>query len=593
MTDHALLQTYAAQGASAQAAFGELVSRHLNLVYSAARRQVPHLADDIAQSVFLDLARHASTFPSDQPLAPWLHVVTRRTAVDTIRREFRRAARETAAAQLAATAAMPPSSSSPWSAIAPHVDEAVAALPDPDRTAIILRFFENKNFRDIGAALGLSDDAAQKRVSRALDQLRTLLTRRGLTVTAAGLALDLSAHATLTAPAALGPLISGTLASATATATTGAVALSSLPTVLTAAAAAALLVLAVYSVAPRVPADAPPQAVARTSAATRNSPPTTTSLPAAAPVISPLTPDQRIALLQRLLGELPAQNLPEIKLLAASDWTEVVRKHELDTPADIRVAFADLRAIARKKFAAALQGAVQRFTAATAGQLPTQIEELLPFLTAPADRTMLARYTLLRSGKLGEPTERLFRERPDSDMILSVSPDDWSITNNPAIPAAFGETDIDTVERTWRALGTALGGDTQKRMAALPSPRVMSELMAHTINAVAPIFGGEEAFGEAMKAAAMSYRAHHSGETPSHFGQILPYLPNAEKFVAAVRPAFAQLDFLRENAGRQPTSPAELRPYLDRAFVAAEALSIVKLTWDGTRLTTDVSWGTK
>lgn len=96
-----------------------------------------------------------------------------------------------------------------------------------------------------------------------------------------------------------------------------------------------------------------------------------------------------------------------------------------------------------------------------------------------------------------------------------------------------------------------------------------------------------------MKAAAMSYRAHHSGETPSHFGQILPYLPNAEKFVAAVRPAFAQLDFLRENAGRQPTSPAELRPYLDRTVVAAEALSLVKLTWDGTRLTTDVNGGTK
>jgi hypothetical protein len=117
--------------------------------------------------------------------------------------------------------------------------------------------------------------------------------------------------------------------------------------------------------------------------------------------------------------------------------------------------------------------------------------------------------------------------------------------------------------------------------------------MAHTMQAVAPIFGSEDAFGEAMKTATKSYLAHRPGETPSHLGQILPYLPNSEKFIAAIRPAFAQMDYLRENAGRPPASPAELRPYLARTFVAAEALSIVKLTWDGTRLTTDVSWGTK
>jgi RNA polymerase sigma factor (sigma-70 family) len=87
MSDHDLLQRYARAGD--QAAFTELVARHLNLVYSAARRQVhpPQLAEDITQSVFLDLARRARDFPSGQPLAPWLHVVTRRTAIDTLRCE--------------------------------------------------------------------------------------------------------------------------------------------------------------------------------------------------------------------------------------------------------------------------------------------------------------------------------------------------------------------------------------------------------------------------------------------------------------------------------------------------------------------------
>src|SRR5476649_982025 len=94
MSDHDLLRDYAHDGS--QAAFAALVERHLNLVYSAARRQVrsPQLAEEIAQSVFVDLARHASRFKPDMPLVAWLHVVSRRTAIDVIRRESRRQTRE-------------------------------------------------------------------------------------------------------------------------------------------------------------------------------------------------------------------------------------------------------------------------------------------------------------------------------------------------------------------------------------------------------------------------------------------------------------------------------------------------------------------
>ncbi len=220
MSDHDLLQCYARAGD--QAAFTELVARHLNLVYSAARRQVhpPQLAEDVTQSVFLDLARRARDFPSGQPLAPWLHVVTRRTAIDAHRRESRHHAREQTAREIAAMTTPDPS---PWTHLEPLLDEAVAALPAPDRTAIVLRFFEQKNLREIGAALGTNEDAAQKRVSRALDQLRTLLTRRGLTLTAAGLATDLSAHAILTAPAALaGTIATSVIATLPAAALAGA-----------------------------------------------------------------------------------------------------------------------------------------------------------------------------------------------------------------------------------------------------------------------------------------------------------------------------------------------------------------------------------
>ncbi len=135
MSDHDLLQRYARTGD--QAAFTEVVARHLNLVYSAARRQVhpPQLAEDVTQSVFLDLARRARDFPSGQPLAPWLHVVTRRTAIDALRRESRRHAREQTASAIAAMQ----TPDSTWSHIAPLLDEAVATLPENDRTALTRR----------------------------------------------------------------------------------------------------------------------------------------------------------------------------------------------------------------------------------------------------------------------------------------------------------------------------------------------------------------------------------------------------------------------------------------------------------------------
>lgn len=128
-SDHDLLRRHSRDGS--QAAFAELVRRHLNLVYSAALRQVrsTHLAEEIAQSVFLDLSRHPAGLKPGVPLVAWLHVVTRRTAIDVIRRESRRQAREQAAAELAARgepveSAMKPDSSA-WSDVEP--------LPSPPR----------------------------------------------------------------------------------------------------------------------------------------------------------------------------------------------------------------------------------------------------------------------------------------------------------------------------------------------------------------------------------------------------------------------------------------------------------------------------
>ncbi len=203
MSDHDLLQRYVHDGS--QTAFAELVARHLDLVYSAARRQVhpAQLAEEVTQSVFLDLSRDAARIHPGTPLVAWLHLVTRRTAIDAIRRESRRHSREQAASEIAAMK----TPSADWTRIEPLLDEALQTLDEPDRCALLLRYFENKSLREVGETLGTSDDAAQKRISRALERLRARFARAGVTLTSAGLIADLSAQAIVSAPAVLGPLI--------------------------------------------------------------------------------------------------------------------------------------------------------------------------------------------------------------------------------------------------------------------------------------------------------------------------------------------------------------------------------------------------
>ncbi|MEO5959901.1 MAG: sigma-70 family RNA polymerase sigma factor, partial [Opitutaceae bacterium] len=204
MSNDELLRRYLRE--DSQDAFALLVRRHVDLVYSAALRQVrqPHLAEEVVQAVFVDLARQARTLPDDQPLSAWLYVVTRRTAIDVVRREVRRRAGEEAAALLATMR----TESTGWTEIAAVLDEAMATLDPADRSAILFRYFENLSLREVGVTLGISEDTAQKRVSRALDRLRTAFAGRGIAVTAAGLASDLSAHALQVAPTGLSAAIS-------------------------------------------------------------------------------------------------------------------------------------------------------------------------------------------------------------------------------------------------------------------------------------------------------------------------------------------------------------------------------------------------
>jgi len=226
MTDDSeLLRRYAAD--ASQAAFTELVQRHVGLVFHAARRQLggdAHRAQDVAQVVFATLARKAGALAGRPSLAGWLYTSTRYAAVQSIRAEARRAAREQEAQRLNAIDA--PGVEGDWRRLEPFLDEALAALTEADREAVLLRYFESCPLADIGARLGLSPDAARMRIDRALERMRRLLGRRGVTSGAAALAAALEAHAAAGIPAGLAASVSAAALAMPAAAVTGAILMS-------------------------------------------------------------------------------------------------------------------------------------------------------------------------------------------------------------------------------------------------------------------------------------------------------------------------------------------------------------------------------
>ncbi len=227
-TDAELLRAYAAE--KSEAAFGELVRRHVNLVYPIALRQCggdAHLAEDVAQRVFTDLARKARQLSSHAVIGGWLYRSTQFAASDVVRAERRRRAREQEASAMHETFSSPSNSATgsdaDWQKLTPVLDQAIGELAATDRDAVVLRFFEGRPFAEIGATLRLTDDAARMRVDRALDKLRAALTRRGITSTTAALGIALANQAAAIAPAGVAASVTGTVLTGASMSTGGGV----------------------------------------------------------------------------------------------------------------------------------------------------------------------------------------------------------------------------------------------------------------------------------------------------------------------------------------------------------------------------------
>jgi len=208
--DTELLRRYAMGGD--EEAFAELVQRHVNLVYSAALRQVHgdvHLAADATQLVFSDLARKAQALAGHRVLAGWLFTSTRFATAKLVRGERRRQAREHEAHLMHEFMHDDPSARLDWERVRPVLDEVLGELSDADREAILLRYFEGRDFAGVGARLHVADNTARMRVERALEKLRARLERRGVTSTGAALAVALASQAVVAAPAGLAANIIG------------------------------------------------------------------------------------------------------------------------------------------------------------------------------------------------------------------------------------------------------------------------------------------------------------------------------------------------------------------------------------------------
>jgi RNA polymerase sigma factor (sigma-70 family) len=210
--DIALVREYAQS--NSEQAFATLVSRHINLVYSVALRQVrdPHLAEEITQAVFIILARKSKSLSPKTILSGWLCRTARNVSADTLKIQRRRQFREQESHM---QSILNEPDSTAWNQIAPLLDEALNCLGEKEHDAVVLRFFDGKEFKQVGAAMGTNEDAARMRVNRGVEKLRDYFTKKGVTLSATAITGAVAANAVQAAPAALIPVLTkGAIAAA-------------------------------------------------------------------------------------------------------------------------------------------------------------------------------------------------------------------------------------------------------------------------------------------------------------------------------------------------------------------------------------------
>ena len=450
MDDEQLLRQYTRE--RSESAFGELVTRHIDSVYSAALRVVngdTHLAQDVTQTVFIDLARKAPSLPRNVVLAGWLHRHTCYTAATAVRTERRRQTREQTAMEMRA---LDDNTQPPWELIAPFLDEGLNQLNPSDHDALVLRFFRQQDFRALGVALGISEDAAQKRVSRALERLRDVLSRRGVALTTTALTSVLATEAVTAAPAGLA--VSATAAALTASTGTMPTLLKLMATTKLEAGLIGAIVIA-SMVAPLMvqhqaqsklrdrdgafgqQADQMAQLTTEnqrlSNVLTRGTRPRVLSTKEFTELLklrgavgrlrkdvqellqpnssAPLSRTEMLASIQRValaranqlkqwLEEHPSERIPELQYVPDRSWADVAYAHTLDSYDDYRAAIGLVRANSESPFQEVLFRALRQYGRDNNGQFPTDLSQLKPWFQSPIDDAILQRYEIVPANSL-------------------------------------------------------------------------------------------------------------------------------------------------------------------------------------------------
>ena len=455
LSDQQLLRDYT--GGRSEAAFAELVRRHVDLVYCAAMRMIrdAHLAEDVTQSVFVALARNARQLTGRSVLSGWLHRTAQNIAAQTVRTDVRRRAREQEAAAMNELLATEPDTL--WEQIAPHLDAALGELSEPDRDALLLRYFERKSACEMAQTLGISDEAAQKRVSRAVERLREFFAKRGVTVGAGGLVVVIAANAVQAAPVGLAVTIStaalltgAAVSTSTVIAATKAIAMTILQKIIIGATLAAAISTGIYEARQASRSREENQSLQQQQtplaeqmqqleherddarnrlasladelARTKSNNIELLKLRGEVARLRGNTPSQsngptddamktwlvRVTKLKQRIAATPEAKIPECRFLSEDDYMAAARS-ALNTEGDYLRALANLRSTGEFQFITTLLNpALTQYAQANNGQFPTDIAQLKPYFPSPVEDAILQRWEIapantVRTDNFGDP----------------------------------------------------------------------------------------------------------------------------------------------------------------------------------------------
>ena len=572
LTDPQLLRDYTEH--RSEAAFAELVRRHVDFVHSAALRMVcdAHLAKDVTQGVFIALAQNARQLANRAVLSGWLHRTAQNLAANTVRSDVRRRAREQEAAAM--NELLSTESDANWQNIAPHLDAGLGELDDADRDALLLRYFERKSAREMAEILGTSEDAAQKRVSRAVERLREFFSKRNVTIGAGGLAVLISANAVQSAPIGLAAAISaaavlaGTAVHApTVIAATKAIAMTTLQKTIIGTALVAAVGTGVFEAhqtsqlqnqiqalqqqqAPLVEQirqlqndrDAATNRLADLMAENSRlkSNPNQTELLTLRGEVGKLRqqlqglPSARADLLKQKLAQMPDKKIPELTFLTEKDWFNAAWNADFDTDDGVRLALSKLRDEAVDTFLALTRTALKKYLAANDNILPANLLALKSYYDTPVTDDMLKRYEFMQSGKVSDNhTQSVVRKSvyadPDYDSNQEISlAGAGGGSFNRFHDAIYDATLTFTIDNNGQTPGdpAQIASYLERSVDAATLQKYFGEITNDIIS------NPPSSKTIAIKQVYKAYAAAHNGQRPRKPSDFLPYITTPEQHAA-------------------------------------------------------------